>query len=1020
MKVAILQLSDIHIKSADDFIFQHAEDFWRSCKHHINECAKLIIVITGDIAYHGAKEEYDMAYNWLRECEQSWKKEAQFLNSIEYVMVPGNHDCSFTEDPIRDILIEKVLKEDVFEKKQVVDVCLKIQRNFWDFYKRLCSDMSSPLVSWSRNVRVKVDFSLIFNCYNTAFLSQLSEKPGTLLIPENYLITSENAGNKDVVLSLFHHNTGWLTPNTPHNNKKIFEQHLYKNSNIVMCGHEHSDKHQIITNISDYKELVYLENAALQSGDESNYGLLILDTEERIFKSFSYSYNNGFYNEKEEREYTISKNQTGVMLSKDWEEKLNSLNIPLKHARKEDLVLSDIFVYPDLEPLQDGYSKIVQYLDSSQLIETSVGERVSILEGENQSGKSSLLQMLYMAWFKTGVFPILINGKEIKHYNINNSIKAGFKSQYQTSCFTFDQYMQLDINKRILIIDNFDKSEINAENKAKLLDNALCNFKRIVITKDQQIDLKNILLYANKTNDFKVYRILSLGCEKRNQLIEKWIKLGQDSITSDEQALLDQIKSTYDQISVLLGQQLIPSYPIFILSLLQGLNHAIDNFDVSKTSYAYCYNSLIIASLLKSGAEKDKISGILKYLSEFAYNHYTTKGGMKLFANTDFAEYYHSYKREYNVPYSCEKLLSLLEIAGLLSCADGESYTFAYKYVYYYLVAQKISHLINDNQAQGIVQKLCDNLHKEQEANILIFLVYHNGTEKQMEDLLFASMLPFENYQPITLELNDPLFKGINDIVETIKAKVMLEHVDPKENREVELRKNDIVRRELDKSRQPSEEELEDNKCLRELNNTIKIIKILGQIAKNQMETLKKDQIIKLLEESYNVCFRSIAFFSKMIEASKDDITDFILERNKDKAYLQEDDIRLRVQKLLHMLLYQFCLQSFANLSRSVGTSNVPEVYNAVAEKFGTPAAKIISFTIKTYYNKMRLVDLESIVNEYRNNPVVMEIIKARVLNYVYNNYVDTSIRQKIGQICELKLINNGIVQNNIQKRRQR
>ena len=85
MKIAILQLSDIHIDSDTNFIFQHKEDFFRSCKHVINECSKLIVVITGDIAYHGSQHEYNLAYKWLKECEKNWKSEADYLNSIEYV-----------------------------------------------------------------------------------------------------------------------------------------------------------------------------------------------------------------------------------------------------------------------------------------------------------------------------------------------------------------------------------------------------------------------------------------------------------------------------------------------------------------------------------------------------------------------------------------------------------------------------------------------------------------------------------------------------------------------------------------------------------------------------------------------------------------------------------------------------------------------------------------------------------------------------------------------------------------------
>lgn len=409
----------------------------------------------------------------------------------------------------------------------------------------------------------------------------------------------------------------------------------------------------------------------------------------------------------------------------------------------------------------------------------------------------------------------------------------------------------------------------------------------------------------------------------------------------------------------------------------------------------------------------------MKFLCEFSYSHYDRKRNNKYFSINEFNSFYQDYQTDYNVPYSKEKLLSTLDNAGLIRSVDGDSYSFAYKYVYYFLVAQKISNLINENKADGIVQDLCNNLHKEQEANILIFLVYHNGTEKQMEDLLFASMLPFENYEPITLDLDDPLFQGVNDIVDDIKTKVMLENVDPKQNREISLRESDKMHRQIEKSHHPTEEELESNSCLRDLNNTIKIIKILGQIVKNQIETLKKNQIIKLLEESYNVCFRSIAFFSTMIESSKDEIIDYLIEENKKKNIINEEQIRIRVQKLLHVLLYQFCLQSFTNLSRSVGTSNVPDIYDTIADKFGTPAAKIISFTIKTYYNKMHLADLEKIVLEYKNNPVVMEIVKARVLHYVYNNYVDSTVRQKIGQLCQLKLVDNGVILNNYKNKKK-
>lgn len=610
MKIAILQLSDIHIDSNTNFIFQHKDCFFRSCKHIINECYKLIVVITGDIAYHGTKHEYELAYEWLNECAKSWKSEADYLNSIEYICVPGNHDCEFPEkeeeqDPVRKLIIQSILKDDNLNEDKIGDVCLNVQKNFWEFYQKLRSDIESPQISWVHKIPIKLnELTIKFCCYNTAFLSQLKEKPGMLIIPENKFINNESSNNNELIISLFHHNTGWLNPNTPHNNKKTFEQHLYSQSHIVMCGHEHSDKHQIITDLDKYKEFIYLENEAFQYNGSSGYGLLLFNTEDKSITKFTYKYKDGTYLEKNKSVFHIY-NHKGLLLNNKWIEYLDKPNIPLTHPRKENLLLSDIFVFPDLEPLSDFNSKLVQYIDSEQILGDTIQDRVIIIEGENQSGKSSLLHMLYSSWYKKGIYPLLLHGDTIKHYNISELLKNAYKKQYQSNNYSYELYMQLNRTKRILIIDDIDKSIIKTDYKSILLNNALCNFEKIIITTGQQIDLRNILLHMNVNNNIKYYRILSLGYLKRNTLIEKWIRLGQDVITLDDSLLLNQIRTTYEKISVLLGKQLIPSYPVFILSLLQGLNQSITHFDVSKTSYAFCYNSLIIASLIKAGTDND-------------------------------------------------------------------------------------------------------------------------------------------------------------------------------------------------------------------------------------------------------------------------------------------------------------------------------------------------------------------------------------------------------------------------------
>lgn len=1017
MKVALIQLSDIHFSSKRDLICSRHEAFCRSCKYLINECSKVIFVISGDIANYGTEEQYNIAYQWLKECEIFWKKESRILQSFDYVVVPGNHDCMLSDsNPIRDLVIKEILKKDITSEDKYVDQSLDVQRPFWDFYKRLTGSEISPAVSWQVNIRIKLDLNLCFHCYNTALLSQLNEEPGKLMIPENYFLDAKDTENQ-VIVSVFHHNTGWLTAATNNNNKKMFEEHLYKTSSIVMCGHEHHQKNIVVSDLENFKELIYLESPALQEGKKSEYDLLLLDTDLETLTNHHFYFNDDSYGESVSNPKVLPKRQIGIGLKPEWVKSLSQISIPLKHARKNDLTLQDIFIYPDLEPLDGFENRYEQYMDSEQIISNIDSTKVLILEGDNQSGKTSLLNMLYLSYYRKGIYPILLQGKDLKRPDLATYVKKEYKRQYLSNDYSFEKYFQLDKDKRVLLIDNFDGSELNNAGKSALLDNALNNFDKVIAINGQQLNIKSMLIHTSNEKDIKRYRIVSLGYKKRNMLIDKWVRLGLDEYTLDQKAIFDQVKLTFDQLNGLLGQQLIPSYPVFILSLLQGLNASID-FDVSKTSYGFCYSSLIMASLIKTGTERNKVSGVLKYLADFAFFFYKSTPNAKCFSKKAFFDFWIQYDKEYNPPFTATELLRRLLEADLLRKLDIESFTFSYKYIFYFLVAQKISELVNSGEDDGIVKRLCENLHKEREANILIFLVYHNGVDKQMDELKFASWLPFEDYEPITLNKEDPLFIDLNDIVDNIKAKVLRNDVDPLEERQKQLESKDKIARSDTKPSLPTETDFEQNKDLRDINNTFKIIKILGQIVKNQKETMKKDDLNQLIEVSYNVCFRSIAFFNKMVDDCKGDIVSYFTEQNKEKGKLDSKEIKDRVWKFLHMMLYRQCLMAFGSLSHAIGTNDMEGIYDDIADKIGSPAAKIITFTIKTIYGKMRLADLQDIVNEYKDNPVVLEIIKARVISYVYNNYVDFSTRQKIGQLCKLRLVDNtGINQKKLYNR---
>ena len=104
---------------------------------------------------------------------------------------------------------------------------------------------------------------------------------------------------------------------------------------------------------------------------------------------------------------------------------------------------------------------------------------------------------------------------------------------------------------------------------------------------------------------------------------------------------------------------------------------------------------------------------------------------------------------------------------------------------------------------------------------------------------------------------------------------------------------------------------------------------------------------------------------------------------------------------------------SFCNLSLSVGTSGreMMDIYDSVAKRIDSPAADFITFTIKTYYGRMKDEDLKGIVNRYKTNPVMLRLINARVRSYVYQHSLEYNKLAMISSVTGMKLIDSPIKQ---------
>lgn len=141
------------------------------------------------------------------------------------------------------------------------------------------------------------------------------------------------------------------------------------------------------------------------------------------------------------------------------------MSIPIHNSENVKMTLNEFFVYPDLERINTKQLKVDEdFTDSSSIIEDTQYQLV-MLEGDDQCGKTSLLNMYYLRFVDKYMYPILIKGKNLINDNLDKIIGKAFNEQYCSE--DQEKYLQNNKERKILLVDNLDESKLNDTNKKK-------------------------------------------------------------------------------------------------------------------------------------------------------------------------------------------------------------------------------------------------------------------------------------------------------------------------------------------------------------------------------------------------------------------------------------------------------------------------------------------------------------------------------------------------------------------------
>lgn len=688
MNIGIVHLSDIHFKKDSNWIEDKAGKIAAAFRASDPTCGAYIVVVSGDIAFSGKVSEYCVAHSFFRSLRDALVESPSFgatSPDVHFIFVPGNHDCDFDSDTDTRRMGLNFFASDlsaVDPAGDLVQRCLDVQHNFFCFESAF--NDTEPLKTteqlfYKRQLDIQ-GFQLVFYCFNTAWSSRLKETQGQILFQVDSYTESvaEQAANR-LQVAVFHHPYNWF----PAANGRAFRKLVERSAEIVFTGHEHEGE-VYAKAVLDAEEVQYFEGEVLQDSmaTVSSFRAIFIDPNLMQQRISEFHWQGNLYAETEHGWGPIAQNHARPKTAFDNNEQFAALmrdvGTGFTHPRKvKGLEREDLFIYPELtrrnlHKKAAGNSMASAFIHSHEVLNEICQAKKVVLLGSDLSGKTTLSRSLYVDLkHKKNLIPILLSGESINSSmpdRIRHLLQDAITQQYSKTAV--QQIEQIAPEAKALIIDDFDHCNLDTVKQRALVSAFGAMFGTVILIADEFFMVAEIGKDAEGLNafaDFQVCQIRDFGYYLRGKLIDKWVLLGNTGISSARQSE-DQVAALERLVVQLLGNNLLPSTPLMILTILQAWESNTTH-DMTSGAYGYLYETLILKALSTIELTPPEIDVVMTFLSRAAYELFKEQQGY--FSGTDLrrlqGEYYAIYKSR--LP---DGFLDKLQAARVLQSTEGQ------------------------------------------------------------------------------------------------------------------------------------------------------------------------------------------------------------------------------------------------------------------------------------------------------------------------------------------------------------
>ena len=1000
MRCLIIHFSDLHIKASDDIIFNRSDEIFKVIRNHSLDCNCIALVLSGDIAYSGKEEEFSAAHQFIKALSENIA--AYSDNALLVLTVPGNHDGNFDESTLaRNTLIDSIsTNEDIDDS--IIDQVSMVQDKYFEFTQRIFNNNGLHQIHSSKLLNIfqirSNDHSISFLCFNSAWMSRLSEQPGTLFYPIDQF-PSGLVLDSSLVVSVIHHPCNWYKPN----NLRVLRNFLEEISDIILIGHEHTHSAIEKRYIRGDRTTLFIEGDALQDlydSSLSGFNLLKMNLNDRNYSLLNFHLIGSSYETEDDFDKIFSLPSISVtkedvyQLQGDFLRFLYDPGVSFKHPVVGDLYIEDIYILPNLRDVYIDEESDEESLDDTRnaelLEEIGSEDNKYLLIGSQQSGKSALCKHLYIKYFKDRLVPIYLDGSEIRSADgdsFQKLIRSCFKKQYES--VSDNDFFKVSVDDIVLIIDDFDKSRLNTKFKHKLIDIINSKYKNVLLVVGDVFRIEE-LVYEDKSDgisliNYKKYEILEFGHSLRSKLIERWNILGREEYISDLELIKNNDKAK-KLIDTIIGYNFVPSYPFYLLTILQTIEFDASS-NLEQSTYGYYYDFLITNAFNRLKFSHDEIEMYYNYVADLAYFFFKNK--LRSITDEEFKAFNDRYCKEYILTIGYTEICMNLQ-SSLIIELYSDSYRFKYKYIYYYFVAKYLSNNITEDESRKTIDYMSTRLYNEEYSNILMFLTHLSKDPYILEKVISSAKNIFKDVEPANIEADVDI---INKLITEIPKIVIIEK-DVRETRKKLDEDKDLAEK-METKNKEYEEEME---FVTELNVCFKTIELLGLILKNYYGSLKGSIKYQLMEEACFAGLRANRLFFLALSEHEDVLIDEIERIIENKGIKNKDDKKKIASRVLFQIANMITYYFIKKISGYIGAEKLIDVAKIMYENNPTTAISLINTSIRLEnYIKFPYNQIRDLKKEIENNLLAYSVLRRIVINYLY--MFPTNIDEK-QQIC--------------------